>query len=273
MALACGRWTTLMCLVSCILLAGCATSSRCGGSTVAQTEVTGFLNKCITVDGKKVRYVVYIPFKYTPKKEWPLVLFLHGAGERGADGLIQSEVGIGSAIRRHPNWFPGIVVMPQCPKDVFWDTATPTIEAVLSQTMKEYHIDPQRQYLTGLSMGGYGTWIWGATQTERFAALMPICGGGSLKLIHDILGTHGPDGFGTLEERVTRLATVPIWAFHGADDSVVPVQQSRDMVERVRAAGGDVQYTEFPKTDHNSWDQAYGTKKAIKWLFKQQKDK
>lgn len=236
--------------------------------------VTGFLNKTVDVEGGARKYVVYVPSDYTADKAWPMIVFLHGAGERGDDGLVQSEVGIGEAIRRHAAWFPAIVVMPQCPAERFWDAAVPAIEGAMAQTEQAYNIDKDRVYLTGLSMGGYMTWIWGALKTDTFAAYMPICGGGNLLDIQKLLGAEKSTiDFGTLEERVKKIVAVPIWAFHGAKDSVVPVARTQQMVRLVKEAGGEVKYTEFPDLDHNSWDAAYGDEEAVKWLFKQKRKK
>lgn len=257
------------------LLTGCATTDACKDGAfvprVAQGTPTGFLNKSL-VNGDQVwHYVVYVPENYTPDKAWPLIVFLHGAGERGDDGLKQSQVGIGSAIRLHPDRFPAIVIMPQCPEGAFWDVILERMETAMAQIHEEYRIDDHRVYLTGLSMGGYGTWLWGGMKTGTFAALMPICGGGDVHSMEKLLDRKMVRDFGTMEERVQHLAKVPIWAFHGAKDSVVPPEQSRQMVKLVKEAGGHVKYTEFPDTDHNSWDAAYQNEDAIEWLFKQKK--
>ena len=223
------------------------------GIAVKHTGIaTGFINKCVEIDGKEYRYVVYVPREYDPDEAWPFVLFLHGAGERGKDGLLQTEVGLGRAIRRNPGRFPCIVAMPQCPSGVWWDSAVKEVEISSAVTLREYNIDRERIYLTGISMGGYGTWIYGAKKTDVFAALMPVCGGGHV-------------------EDAPTLATIPVWAFHGADDEVVDPEESRKMVEAVRSAGGTVKYTEFENTGHNSWDDAYGEAKHIKWLLKQRR--
>lgn len=236
---------------------GCATmpSTTSSGSITPDDRAipTGFLNKAITLEDGERRYVVYVPADYDPSRAWPLILFLHGMGERGDDGLIQSEVGIGRAIRRHAKRFPCLVVMPQCPGTGNWDdVGHDDIQAALDLTLAQYKIDPARIYLTGLSMGGYGTWMIGAAQSDVFAALMPVCGGGNVE--------DGP-----------KLAGIPIWAFHGLDDKVVEIDKSREMVKAVRQAGGKVKFSEFPDTGHNSWDKAYGDPKAIKWLLKQRK--
>lgn len=245
--------------VAAVAVSGCASLGTGGPAQ------TGFLNKTMVVDGEERDYVLFVPRDYDPGKKWPLIVFLHGAGERGSDGYKQSEVGIGSAIRRVPREFPCLVLMPQCPANWWWSSdttdwakklkpATQHIHVALADTLKAYSVDKSRIYLTGLSMGGFGTWVYGAQHTGTFAALMPICGGGRL-------------------EDAKALATVPIRVFHGADDSVVPAEMSRKMVEAVKAAGGDIAYTEFPGTDHNSWDKTYRDNANIRWLLEQRKQK
>ena len=271
------------------LAAGCATTRErrdtapsttgegAGPTPMVQGEMpvtaTGFINRTVLEQdgGVAMRYVVYVPQDYTPERAWPMIVFLHGAGERGDDGLVQTEVGIGTAIRRHAERFPAIVVMPQCPAGLFWNVILPEMEAAVARTREEYAVDPERMYLTGLSMGGYGTWLWGGMDTQPWAALMPICGGGSEAEIQHLSSQPIGDTFGNLSDRLERLAEVPIWAFHGADDETVPPQCTKRMVRMVREAGGDVQYTEFPDTGHNSWDKAYGDPKAIRWLLEQRR--
>jgi len=237
----------------------------------AEVQVpTGFLNKTTGEGDATRKYVVYVPTDYTAEKAWPMIVFLHGAGERGDDGLVQAGTGIGAAIRKNPARFPAIVVMPQCPKDQFWDASIPAIEWAMEQTLAEYNVDPKRVTLTGLSMGGYMIWLWGAQKVDTFAAFAPICGGGALEDIRGLLGTEKTAvDFGDLDTRAKALSTRPIWAFHGAKDSVVSVKRSQDMVARVKAAGGNVQYTEYPKLDHNSWDETYGNAAVIAWLLGQ----
>jgi predicted peptidase len=262
----------LLAALSAVLLAGCATTEKpILQAAPMNSSVTGFIDKTAEAGGVLHPYVAYVPRHYTPDQAWPLVIFLHGAGERGGDGLVQTEVGIGTALRRRPEQWPAIVIMPQCPEGQLWDAALPAVEAAIARTTEEYRIDPRRVYLTGLSMGGYGAWLWAGLAPERFAAVMPICGGGAPEKIARLSETGGGADFGTLEQRVRALATVPVWAFHGATDEVVPPEESRDMVRRVRAAGGEVHYTEFPDTGHNSWDQAYAHGEAVRWLFEQRK--
>lgn len=233
---------------------------------------TGFLNQTVAVEEGNPKYVLYVPEAYTPDNAWPLIVFLHGAGERGDDGMKQSQVGLGAAIRMNPERFPALVIMPQCPEDRYWDAQIlKGVEQAMAQTRQQYNVDEKRIYLTGLSMGGYATWMWGALKADTFAALMPICGGGDIEDLKGLAKKSKSGSFGTLQERVNKLAQVPIFAFHGANDEVVPPERSRQMVKLVEAANGEVKYKEFPDTGHNSWDQAYGSANAIKWLFKQKK--
>lgn len=230
--------------------------------TAAPAE-TGFLNATAKVGDATMPYVVYVPRDYTPDRKWPVILFLHGAGERGSNGLPQSQVGIGTAIRMNPERFPAIVVMPQCPVGKTWgqpvgnlgvaDPGTGDLAlAALDATVKLYNGDTERLYLTGLSMGGFGTWGIAARYPSKFAALMPVCGGGKP------------------EEMAPVLKNLPVWVFHGDQDMAVPVARGREMVEAIKAAGGTkIKYTEYPGVGHNSWDKAYGDREAIAWLLEQ----
>jgi len=124
--------------------------------------------------------------------------------------------------------------------------------------------------IAGLSMGGYATWVWGPNRLDVFAALMPVCGGGDPRdMKHLVTGEMVVEKYGTVEDRVPKLATVPIWAFHGKKDDVVPPFRTQQMVKLVKNAGGDVKYTEFPEDGHNSWDSAYGDPENIAWLLSQ----
>jgi len=219
-------------------------------------EPTGFLNKTVATNGEARAYVLYVPKDYTSSKKWPVILFLHGSGERGDDGLKQSEVGIGAAIRMGSERFPALVVMPQCKPDKHWadDMADYALNA-LDQTIKHYSVDTNRLYLTGLSMGGYGSWTIATQHPDMFAAVVPICGGGDP------------------EQAAQKLKDEPIWVFHGGADPTVPVEQAHRMVEALKAAGSSIKYTEYPGVGHNSWDKAYGEKDLTDWLFAQTREK
>lgn len=254
-----------------VLLAALILSAAAHAAEAPAMHATGFLDKTAATPDGAARYVLYVPRGYSADRAWPLIVFLHGAGERGDNPWLATEVGIGRAIRLDPARIPALVLFPQCPEGKFWDAAIPAIEAAMADTRRDYRVDDARVYLTGLSMGGYMTWLWGARNTATFAALMPICGGGNLLDIKFRIGVDTDYDFGTIQERAAALATIPIHAFHGADDDVVPAQRSREIVDLVKQAGGNVRYREFPNVGHNSWDPAYGNKRTWEWLFDQKK--
>jgi predicted peptidase len=238
-----------------------------GLAPVFAVKETGFLNRVAQVGNTKYRYQVYVPANWTKSKRWPVVLFLHGAGERGDDGLIQTQVGIGSAIRMHQERFPCIVVLPQCRRNVWW--TEPAMEAqalkALDDAIKEFRGDPNRLYLTGLSMGGYGTWSIASKFPQKFAALAPICGG--VRAPGRQQSTDG-DPYTAV---ATKLAKIPTWIFHGGADKTVPVTESRSMHEALKKAGADVKYTEYEGVGHNSWDPAYREPEFMPWLLSQKR--
>src|SRR5262245_26823902 len=231
---------------------------------------TGFLDRTITVGTTAYPYAVYVPRTYDPSRRWPAILFLHGAGERGSDGLLQTEVAIGPAIRRYPTRFPAIVVMPQAPEETRWSVAPGDAAlAALDATAAEFAIDRQRIYLTGLSMGGHGSWYLAYHHHDRFAAMLVICG-----FVGDRPGrpTFVSAGEGSPYQRMAaRIKTLPTWIVHGEADSLVPVAESRCMAEALRAAGADVHYTELPGTDHDSWTATYASEAILQWLFAQRR--
>ncbi len=235
----------------------------------AQEVETGFLNRTVTVEGSTHRYQVYVPRDYDPDSAWPVILFLHGAGERGEDGIIQTEVGLGRALRRWPDRYPAIVVLPQAPTEMRWQGAIADVAmAALDRTVGEFRTDPARVYLTGLSMGGNGSWYVGYHHAERFAAVAPICG---------FVRTLGPfdggfsDAADPHAEAASHLADTPVWIFHGESDTVVNVEESRKMHAALQAVDAPVKYTELPGTGHNSWDAAYASPSFAEWLFAQRK--
>lgn len=239
----------------------------------AQEVETGFLDRTVTVADQDHRYQVYVPHDYSASERWPVILFLHGAGERGSDGLLQTAVGLGDAIRRNPTRYPAIVVFPQAPTDSLW-TGVPAEAAMaaLDRTLEEFATDPSRVYLTGLSMGGHGSWYLAYRHPERFAAVAPVCG--FVERLFDMPRGAAvvPDGDGpSFETLARRLADIPVWIFHGEVDPVVPVEQSRRAAEALEAAGADVRYTELLGVDHEAWDPAYRSPAFADWLFAQRR--
>ncbi|MBY0586751.1 dienelactone hydrolase family protein [bacterium] len=214
-------------------------------------------------------YAVLSPKSMEPGREYPLVLFLHGAGERGDDlskVLAHFPILMATTYRDE---FPAFVIIPQCEEDKFWarihwrDPESPMAEEpgsmmkmvmqILEEVLDHHPIDRRRIYLTGLSMGGFGSWELAIRLPEMFAALVPICGGGDPK-------------------RVINLRSLPIWSFHSADDNVVDVEHSRRLVRALCEAGGDPKYTEYEDAGHHSWVPAYNPGTGLlKWMFAQQK--
>jgi len=196
-----------------------------------------------------LRYLLYLPKGYGEKKDqkWPLILFLHGAGERGDNLELVKKHGPPKLVAGGKE-FPFIIVSPQCPAGTWWTEMIDPLTALLDDVQSRYAVDPNRVYLTGLSMGGFGTWTLACRYPERFAAIAPICGGGDWFLAE-------------------RLKNVPVWAFHGAKDPVVPLRESRDMVEALKRAGGDAQLTIYPEAEHDSWTETYNNPKLYEWFL------
>lgn len=216
------------------------------------------------------RYRLLRPRRRRPGERHPVLLFLHGAGERGSDNAAQ--------LRFLPSWmaepalrehFPCLLVAPQCRADHRWvdvdwrdprssrQSASPTVDlaaaiAAVDEVLATEAADPDRLAVTGLSMGGFGAWDLSARMSDRLAASLPICGGGD-------------------EATAGRFAGLPLWCFHGADDDVVPVERSRTMVAALRAAGGSPTYTELPGVGHDSWTPAYRDPAVLGWLLSQRR--
>ncbi len=239
------------------------------GPASAQRPETGFLNRTVTVGGSTYRYAVYVPADWTPDRQWPVILFLHGAGERGDDGVLQTQVGLPGAIRMHVERFPAVVVIPQCRKNVWWQE--PAMEsqalAALDAASKEFHGDASRTYLTGLSMGGYGTWSLAAKYPGRWAAVAPVCGGiVPPPNVKNVPVNTSEDPYADAAKKV---GNAPVWIFHGDADAAVPVTESRKMAAALKAAGNTPKYSEYPGIGHNSWDKAYNDPEFAAWLFAQ----
>lgn len=245
----------------------CVSAGVCAASKME----TGFLNRTVTVSGEAHRYQVFVPAEYEPTRRWPIILFLHGSGERGEDGLAPTEVGLGSALRRHAEWYPAIVVFPQAPSDVHWTGPGSEVALkALEQTEHEFNTDPERVYLTGLSMGGSGAWHLAYRDPGRYAALLVICARiePSVQVTEQIV----PFEDGPLYTALAgRLKSMPIWVFHGDADDVIPVEQARQISAALKALNAPVRYTELAGVGHNAWDAAYGSMEVAAWLLSQQR--
>jgi predicted peptidase len=205
-------------------------------------------------DKVKLPYRLMKPdgYKADDKHEFPLVVFLHGAGERGDDNKLQLKHGVSEfakadARKKHPCF----LIAPQCPAKENWVANSGTVLALIEALEKEFRIDKKRIYVTGLSMGGHGTWDLLCHSPETFAAGIPICGGNDPK-------------------KADKLVKVPIWCFCGDKDKG-PVERSREMIEAIKKAGGEPKYTEYPGVGHDSWTQTYRDPKVHDWLFAQKR--
>jgi predicted esterase len=194
-------------------------------------------------------YYLHLPAAYEtePDKKWPVILFLHGSGERGYNLPLVKKNGLPKELDDKPE-FPFIVVGPQCSPSEWW--SPPELNALLDRVEAKYRVDRNRIYLHGLSMGGYGAWALAAASPGRFAAVVPICGGGDPREAH-------------------LYGKLPIWVFHGGKDETVPLLRSKEMVEAIEKAGGNVKFTVFPDAGHDSWTPAYAMPELYDWLLQQ----
>jgi predicted peptidase len=194
-------------------------------------------------------YLLHLPegYEQDSERKWPLILFLHGAGERGDDIQKVKAHGIPKIADSDPS-LPFIVVSPQCTEGTFWSAEQEALLALLDEIKEGYNVDEKRIYLTGLSMGGYGTWYLASAHPGMFAAIAPICGGGN-------------------PSRVQALAGTPVWAFHGAKDDVVRLEESEIMVKALQACGGNVKFTVYPEADHDSWTETYDNPELYRWML------
>ncbi len=234
-----------VCLIGALVLGCCSAwgqKEAMGASQEAKT-LNKQITKTVTCD-----YLFSLPKGYSVKdQKWPLMMFLHGAGERGSNLELLKKHGPPKLIEQGKE-MPFIVVSPQCPSEAWWPEKVETLIALLDEIQAKYAVDPDRVYLTGLSMGGFGTWALGCEHPERFAAIAPICGGGQRYL-------------------ASRLRSVPVWAFHGAKDPVVPLTESQTMVDAVKRAGGQTKLTVYPEAQHDSWTVTYDNPEFYNWLL------
>lgn len=227
------------------------------------------------INGTTLPYQIMYPKDYDSSQQYPLLVFLHGSGERGDDNLKQLTHGKEFLINNFQTEYPAIVIVPQCPTTCYWvnieenifrdknsfsfgvsDKPTPPMETLvylINYWIRSGKIDKKQIYVGGLSMGGMGTYelLWRMPNT--FAAAFPICGGGDLKKI------------------VENSKKTALWIFHGADDDVVPVKYSQDIYSALTKAKKEVKYTEYPNVNHDSWNNALAEEKLVPWLFKHRK--
>lgn len=243
----------LVVLAAALALAGCATREPM--PTAAVQTPQKFEKKIERTI--RANYLLYLPKEYSAesKRKWPLMLFLHGAGERGTNLARVAAHGPPKLLAQSKEDLPFIVVSPQCPAGQRWNTET--LIALLDDISERYPVDPTRVYVTGLSMGGYGTWALANEYPQRFAAIAPICGGG--ETIPILLAGR---------EKREALKSLGVWAFHGAKDPVVKLEESEKMVNAYKQIGADdVRLTVYPEARHDSWTETYDDPKLYEWLL------
>lgn len=246
-----------------VAIGGAGTGVQPGGEPAVRTAApqTGFLFKAVEAGGVKMKYAVYVPRDYSADAKWPVIVFLHGSGESGSDGQKMIAQGIGNSILWNAERWPCIVVFPQKPvMREQWEKYDAAVMAMLEETKRAYSIDADRIALTGLSQGGHGCWSIGAAHAEVWCAVAPICG---------YADAHG--GGMKPEEIAKKLKDVPMWCFHGEDDDVVPMSETKRMVEAMTAVGGAARLTLYPKVKHESWNKAYGEAELPGFLMKARK--
>jgi predicted peptidase len=246
-----------------LLLSLCV--AGCQSTQIPVTPIAGDSGSLQTVHHFEIQqtrtlatdYLLFLPADYETNsaRRWPLILFLHGAGERGDNIWAVAKHGVPKIDTKTPD-FPFIVVSPQCPAGKVW--SQDTLLALLDDIEQRYAVDTHRVYLTGLSMGGFGTWMFGLSHADRFAAIAPIAGGGDV--IEPFLAT------GALAQAIR---TMPVWAFHGAKDHTVPLEESERMVMFMRGLGAkEIKLTVYPEAQHDSWTQTYTNAELYAWFLK-----
>lgn len=241
-----GRFKCLLpsLLIFCAL--GCASADPAGMLT-GMPAGTGFIHRTSNGAAGSHNYTVFIPHDYNAAVKYPTIVFLHGIGESGSDGIKCTTVGIGPAIAKRNGNFPFIVVFPQTGFDWTTDESEKIMLDALNDAKKNYSIDTTRVSLTGMSSGGKGTWVLGARHPELFSALVPM------------------GGFSATDQ-VSHLTRVPIWVLHNDGDWVVSVGNSRDMYQQIKSAGGNIRYTEYQAGGHDCWDAAYDEGELFAWM-------
>jgi poly(3-hydroxybutyrate) depolymerase len=263
-------------LGSCVVLAGPLVPAWAippGAAAAARHEKyeppqeTGFLNRRIEFHGVSYRFVVYLPEEWRREdhKLWPIILSLHGRGERGSEGMWQTQIGLPQAVRDHPERWPFVIVMPQCPLDSVWTDADMQAMAMaaLDRETEEFHGDPERTYLTGLSLGGYGAWELAREYPHRWAAIAIAASG--------VFWSYAPERWlevATLPGEYARaVGRTPVWLFHGGDDPVVAPRESELMFEALKAESGHVRFWLYLGIKHDCWTRAYNEPDLPRWLL------
>jgi len=231
------------------------------------SQETGFLNRTLQLHGAAYRFVVYLPetFRRDDLKKWPVILFLHGRGERGSEGMWQTQIGLPQAMRDHPERWPFVVVMPQCPVANFWTDPEMLAMAMaaLDQETREFHLDTERTYLTGLSMGAYGSWELARRYPRRWASVAIVAGG--------LFWSYAPERWQQASklpaEYARAVGRLPFWIFHGSEDNMVTPRQSEIMFDALKASGGRVRLWIYQGLRHDCWTRAYNEPELPRWFL------
>jgi len=258
-ALACTTWPAIA--------LGAASKSQ--PPRLQPPQDTGFLNRRIAVNGITYRFQVYLPedWRRDDGRLWPIILFLHGRGERGSEGMWQTQVGLPEAVRNHPDRWPFVIVMPQCPQSAHWtDPAMLDLAmAALDQESAEFHGDPARTYLSGLSLGGYGAWELARLHPRKWAAIAIAAGG--------VFWSYEPDRWQQVSalplEYARAVGHTPVWLFHGSLDTAVAPRQSELMYDALKSSNGDVRLWIYQGLAHDCWTRAYDEPDLPAWLLAQ----
>jgi predicted peptidase len=238
------------------LLGGMFSADLVSNATKRQGSI---INRIARVDSDDYDYQLHVPPQIEDTDNLPTIVFLHGIRERGSGGFVPTTGALSQILKQYLKQVPATVLLPQCRPGVFWsDVRMETmVMRAIEQTAEEFRADPKRLYLIGVSMGGYGVWHYAAKYPGKFAAFVAICGGSPLM---------SGDRFNPIAQKVGKT---PAWLFHGAEDRVVPVSESREMVKALKANQGVVKYSEYESVGHNVWLNALGEKQLMPWLLSQ----
>lgn len=230
-------------------------------------QETGFLNRRIELHGVTYRFQVYLPeeWRRDDHKQWPIILFLHGRGERGSEGMWQTQIGLPQSVRDHPDRWPFIIVLPQCPQGSVWTDPEMLAMAMatLDQETAEFHADLDRTYLAALSLGGYGAWELARSYPHRWAAIAIAASG--------VFWSYAPERWqeiATLPAEYARaVGRTPIWLFHGLEDPVVAPRESELMFDALKASDGHVRLWLYQNLKHDCWTRAFNEPELPRWLL------
>lgn len=238
-----------------------ATAAATDLSPASETQTAKIFEKKIT-RSVRMNYLLHLPagYKASGSQKWPLLVFLHGAGEVGTNVTLVKKHGPPKLVATQPD-FPFILLSPQSPRGQYgWSDEA--VLALIHEVTSKHRVDRKRIYLTGLSMGGYGTWSLATSHPEMFAAIAPLCGGGDAENVAEMKQSKGKV-----------FESLGVWAFHGAKDKDVPLSESQDMVNAFKKAGcKDIQFTVYPEARHDCWTEAYNNPKLYEWFLQHRRD-